>query len=210
MKRTEFIPFHSGVYDKAPNKLPQLEKCLINIVSKIKQGVRHQFRVLTITYLGVDMAGRIFMWQTLTWVSLFLGVFIGFYFNLNFINVLYCATGWLLFLAGMYIHYLSHKVHPKAHEDISTIDYIATKGVYSWIRHPGYLGLALAFLGIAIAFGSIPALIVATSLTISHYLQAVKEERLMLRKFGNIYVKYMEEVPDRFIPIRKIIRILRK
>jgi len=43
MKRTEFILFHSGVYDKALNKLPQLEKCLTNMVSKIMQGVRHRF-----------------------------------------------------------------------------------------------------------------------------------------------------------------------
>ena len=50
----------------------------------------------------------------------------------------------------------------------------------------------------------------ATLLTISHYIQAVREENLMLRKFGEIYAKYMEEVPDRFIPIRKIIRVLRK
>ena len=68
----------------------------------------------------------------------------------------------------------------------------------------------LAFFGVAIAFGSIPALIVATSLTISHCIQAVREENLMLRKFGGIYAKYMEEVPDRFIPIRKLIRVLRK
>jgi len=156
------------------------------------------------------MVKRIFMWQIITWCSLVIGVLVGFIFNLNFINILYCITGWVLFLLGMYIHYLSHKVHPKAHEDINAIDYVATKGVYSWIRHPGYLGLSLAFFGIAIAFGSIPTLIVAISLTISHCIHAVKEEDLLLRKFGEVYARYMEEVPDRFIPIRKIIRTLRK
>ena len=50
----------------------------------------------------------------------------------------------------------------------------------------------------------------ATSLTISHCIQAVREENLMLRKFGEFCAKYMEEVPDRFISIRKIIRVLRK
>ena len=156
------------------------------------------------------MDKRIFIWQLITWCSLGVSVLIGFIFDLNFTNTLCCIVGWTLFLLGMYIHYLSHKVHPKAHEDIDAIDYVTTKGPYSWVRHPGYLGLALAFFGVAIAFGSIPALIVATSLTISHCIHAVREENLMLRKFGEIYAKYMEEVPDRFIPIRKLIRVLRK
>ena len=156
------------------------------------------------------MVKRIFMWQAITWCSLGLGVLVGFIFNLNFTNTLCCIVGWVLFSLGMYVHYLSHKVHPKAHEDISAIEYVATKGPYSWVRHPGYLGLTLAFFGIAIAFVSIPALIVAISLTISHCIQAVREEDLMLRKFGEVYARYMEEVPDRFIPIRKLIRVLRE
>ena len=145
----------------------------------------------------------------LTWCFLVAGLLIGFIFHLNFISPLCCITGWILFLIGMHIHYLSHRVHPKAHETIDEINYVATRGIYSWIRHPGYLGIMLAFFGVAIAFGSIPAIIIATILSILHYTQAVREEKLMLRKFGRTYMEYMEKVPDRFIPLRKLIRILR-
>ncbi len=112
-------------------------------------------------------------------------------------------------MLGMYIHYLSHRVHPKAHRSINAIDYVATEGIYSWIRHPGYLGLILAFFGVAVAFGSIPATIIAFILAVLHYIQAIREENLMLKKFGDKYAKYVEKVPDRFIPIRKLIRILK-
>jgi len=152
------------------------------------------------------MDKRVFAWQIVTWCSLSVGVLVGYIFNLNFADVLCCVVGWALFSLGMYVHYLSHKAHPKAHEDIDAINYVATRGIYSWVRHPGYLGLALAFFGVAIAFGSVPALIVAASLTISHYVQAIREEDLLLRRFGDVYARYMEEVPDRFVPIRKIIR----
>ncbi len=33
---------------------------------------------------------------------------------------------------------------PKAHKSIEEIDNIATKGIYSYIEHPGYLGLMLS------------------------------------------------------------------
>jgi len=108
-----------------------------------------------------------------------------------------------------YIHYLSHREYPKAHSDIKDIDYVATHGVYAWVRRLGYLGLMLAFLGLALAFGSIPALITALALTSYHYYLAIKEEKEMLKKFGKLYAEYMKHVPDKFIPIRKIIKALR-
>ena len=52
--------------------------------------------------------------------------------------------------------------------DTKDIDYVARHGVYAWVRHPGYLGLILAFFGLALAFGSIPALIIALALRRIH------------------------------------------
>lgn len=119
------------------------------------------------------------------------------------------TIGWLLLALGGFIHHLSHKAHPKAHRDVEEIDYVAGHGVYSWVRHPGYLGLMLMFFGLAVAFGSVPALLVAAILCIYYYRLVFREEELMLRKFGEAYARYMEEVPDRFIPVRKLARILR-
>ncbi len=65
------------------------------------------------------------------------------------------------------------------------------------------------FFGVAIAFGSVPALIIAAILSAYHYQLAYKEERLMLEKFGDIYRRYMNEVPDRFLPVRRLLKKLR-
>ena len=141
-----------------------------------------------------------------TWMSLFLSIIIGFILNLNIINFMFCVFGWALFILGMYIHHLSHSAHPKAHKDIKEINYIAEYGIYAWIRHPGYLGLILMFFGLAIAFGSIPTMIIAIVLSIYHYSLACKEEKQMLEKFSDAYAKYMRKVPDRFLPIRRFLR----
>ena len=144
-----------------------------------------------------------------TWVSLIVGIATGWLLGLNYSNVVLGIIGWMLFILGFYIHYLSHKEHPKAHLDTKDVNYVARHGVYAWVRHPGYLGLILAFFGLALAFGSIPALIVALALTFHHYHLAIKEEKEMLKKFSDIYAEYMRKVPDRFLPIRKITRALR-
>jgi len=144
-----------------------------------------------------------------TWISLIVSIIAGWLLGLNYGNVALSIVGWLLFILGFYIHYLSHKEHPKAHADIGDINYIATRGVYEWIRHPGYLGLILAFFGLALAFGSIPGLITASALMIHHYYLAVREEREMLDRFGELYAEYMRKVPDRFLPIKRIIKVLR-
>ena len=145
-----------------------------------------------------------------TWISLIIGIAIGWLWGLNYGSVVLGIVGWSLFIVGFYVHYLSHKEHPKAHADIKDIKYVAVHGIYEWIRHPGYLGLILAFFGLALAFGSIPGLIVASALTLHHYYLAVREEREMLDKFGELYAEYTRKVPDRFLPVRRIIRVLRQ
>jgi len=143
------------------------------------------------------------------WLALIIGIVAGQLLGLNYGNVVLNIVGWTLFILGFYIHYLSHREHPKAHSDIKDINYVATHGVYAWVRHLGYLGLMLAFLGLALAFGSIPALIIALALTSHHYYLAINKEKDMLKKFGKLYAEYLKHVPDRFIPIRKIIKALR-
>ena len=152
------------------------------------------------------MSVKRFLEYSATWIVLIAGIIIGYLLKLNFENIILTISGYSIFVLGMYIHYLSHKAHPKAHKDIIEIDYIAATGVYSWVRHPGYLGLILAFIGLALAFGSIPGLIVSVILSLYHYYLAYKEESMMIRKFGEAYINYMSRVPDRLIPIKKVLK----
>ena len=58
----------------------------------------------------------------------------------------------------------------------------------------------LAYFGASLCLGSLPALMVASTLTALHVLTAIKEEELLLKKFGREYEEYMRKVRWRFIP----------
>jgi len=53
------------------------------------------------------------------------------------------TLGISLLILGSIIHGLSHKEHKQAHSKAEDIEKIVTTGIYSKIRHPGYLGLIL-------------------------------------------------------------------
>jgi protein-S-isoprenylcysteine O-methyltransferase Ste14 len=73
------------------------------------------------------------------------------------------------------------------------------QGIYGRVRHPRYLAIALGTLGwalfsgytgaVAVALGTIPALVLVT----------VIEERELLERFGDEYAEYRKRVP-RLIP----------
>ena len=79
-------------------------------------------------------------------------------------------------------------------------DRVLTKGVYSHMRHPQYLGILLITLGLLIQWVTIPALIMWPILAFSYYRLARREEREMEQRFGEEYATYKRKVPM-FIPL---------
>ena len=110
------------------------------------------------------------------------------------------ALGGLLLIAGLLFHLSAEKNHKQAHEKTSDITHIIDGGVFSRIRHPLYLSIIVMNIGIALAFGVIPTLIIAC-LSIIHWLiTALAEESYLLEEFGKNYQQYKQRVPWRFIP----------
>ena len=79
-------------------------------------------------------------------------------------------------------------------------DRLVTGGLYRFVRHPQYTGLFIALFGEGVvhwptifSVGLLPLIIVA------YYFLARKEERDMIRHFGDRYREYMRRVPM-FIP----------
>ena len=79
---------------------------------------------------------------------------------------------------------------------------LVTGGLYRFVRHPQYTGLFLALFGEGVvhwptifSVGLLPLIVLA------YYFLARKEERDMLRIFGDEYREYMKNVPM-FIPRR--------
>jgi protein-S-isoprenylcysteine O-methyltransferase Ste14 len=68
---------------------------------------------------------------------------------------------------------------------------LVKNGIYHWIRHPAYLGLIIAYLGIPVMFSSMLGFLVMF-LTIPLLIHRIKtEERMLIERFGAEYEEYM-------------------
>jgi len=67
---------------------------------------------------------------------------------------------------------------------------LETRGLYARIRHPGYLGAALATLGAALAFGSAVGLMGVALMGAALHLRMEQEEEMLARRFGEDYARY--------------------
>ena len=79
-------------------------------------------------------------------------------------------------------------------------DRLAIEGVYTKVRHPQYTGLFMIIFGEGIVhWPTIVSVAALPIIVVAYTLLARKEERQMLRKFGDKYREYQRRVPM-FIP----------
>ena len=71
---------------------------------------------------------------------------------------------------------------------------VVSRGLYGWIRHPQYLGLGIAGLGLLLYWPRFIILILYLSMLFVYYLLARNEEWRMERKFGQSYRNYKDEI----------------
>jgi protein-S-isoprenylcysteine O-methyltransferase Ste14 len=109
-------------------------------------------------------------------------------------------VGGAILLGGWIFHAYCHKVHKQAHEQSQQIERLVTTGVFSKMRHPMYLSLILMYLGLAIAWGVVWMLFPSILFSALTVLTTIKEEEVLLRRFGHQYEEYMQAVPWRLIP----------
>ncbi len=76
---------------------------------------------------------------------------------------------------------------------------VATRGLYTLIRHPQYLGLGLAALGLAIMWPRFLTLALFGVMLFLYYLLAKDEERRMINRFGESYIAYINRT-GMFLP----------
>jgi protein-S-isoprenylcysteine O-methyltransferase Ste14 len=77
---------------------------------------------------------------------------------------------------------------------------VATKGFYTIIRHPQYLGLGFAGLGLAIMWPRFLTLMLFAVMLFLYYFLAKDEERRMTNRFGESYIAYMNRT-GMFLPL---------
>jgi len=80
---------------------------------------------------------------------------------------------------------------------------LATGGLYSMVRHPQYTGFFLVVFGEGIVhWPTIVSVVLFPVIVGAYVLLALREERQVLREFGDQYRNYQRQVP-RFIPKRE-------
>jgi len=77
--------------------------------------------------------------------------------------------------------------------------HLVSTGVYSFVRHPMYLGGSLMFVGGALVLGSVAGLLVAIGLVLLIVLRIFGEERVLVSGLEG-YQAYRERVRYRLVP----------
>lgn len=110
----------------------------------------------------------------------------------------------LVSLAGMAVRAYTIGTTPHGTSGRNTEKQVAeqlnTKGIYSIVRHPLYLGNYLMWLGLLIFILDVPFLVVVSLIYWLYYERIMyAEERFLERKFGQPYLDWTMNVPA-FIP----------
>jgi protein-S-isoprenylcysteine O-methyltransferase Ste14 len=71
---------------------------------------------------------------------------------------------------------------------------LVESGPYRWLRHPGYLGVLMFWLGAGVASGNIIALVIIALMLLPAYIYRIHSEEAMLReRFGVSFDQYAQK-----------------
>ncbi len=130
--------------------------------------------------VGATKMGRVYYWNTFFVIGMALFV-IGLMIRMHSLLTL-----------KQYFTYSVVKV--ENHKIIET-------GLYKFIRHPGYLGQLIIFIGISISISNwLSILLMMIPVTVGYLYRIKVEERFMTEQFGEDYKKYQERT-KRIIPM---------
>jgi len=122
------------------------------------------------------------------------------------------GTGvFVLLLAAVFIFWpfylLAKHGKPKDGQTYMQAGIIVDRSLYAITRHPQYLGYSFLACGFALLSQHWVAVLLAAVGATFFYLQAMREERYCLARFGEPYEQYLRRVP-RFNFILGIVRLL--
>ena len=147
------------------------------ITSSDKSSLWWLYGLITLGYalsfsIGATRIGRIYAWNTFFIIGMAL-------FAIGFIIRIHS-----LLTLKQYFTYSVAKV-----EDHKLIE----SGLYKFIRHPGYLGQLIIFLGISTSISNWMSILVMMVPITLGYLNRIKvEERFMLEQLGENYLDYQK------------------
>ncbi len=155
------------------------------ISTKDKGSLWLLYSLITLGYalsfsIGATKIGRVYYWNTFFAIGMAL-VVVGFIIRIHSIRTL-----------KQYFTYSVAKV--ENHKIIAT-------GLYKFIRHPGYLGQLMIFLGISISVSNwFSILFMMIPITIGYLYQIRIEEKFMSEQLREDYIVYQEHT-KKIIPL---------
>ena len=111
----------------------------------------------------------------------------------NPIQLFFTTTGFILVGLGFILMAVGWNRIYKAKNNL------VTSGIYSYTRHPQYLGLMMITLGLLSSVPTIITLLMWPVLCVMYYVLAKREEKEMINKFGDEYMEYKRRV-KMFVP----------
>ena len=78
---------------------------------------------------------------------------------------------------------------------------VITTGVFSFVRHPIYLGSILLYLGFIFLSLSLLSVLIWFIIIVFYHMISRYEEKLLTQRFGSVYEEYKKKVPMLF-PIK--------
>lgn len=166
---------------KAEREKPKNEKhiSLLSKRSLSKLLILFAFGIVGVQLLGVslfEMPTKSIAWQVVGFLIVIIGLGIAIIGRYNL------GTNWV----NCYEYQVKRK------------QALVTKGIYHYIRHPLYAGIALFFIGSELIVQSYLVYVYLFGFLAANQ-QAMWEERLLIKHFGDQYRNYMKHT-KRFIP----------
>lgn len=103
--------------------------------------------------------------------------------------------GLIIFSIGTAIYFLWSYFWQKTYKG-----QLVTGGIFKYIRHPHYSSLIIIGIGLALFFYSFVTLLISIIAVPIIMWSIIDEEKLLIKKYGDKYKKYMKKVPWRIIP----------
>jgi protein-S-isoprenylcysteine O-methyltransferase Ste14 len=131
--------------------------------------------------------------EPLIWLAVHVILFFVIFFTPNQFACQYCQTvGVLIIIIGAIIWAIAKKEMGRIEIGVSA-DKFVSKGIYSKLRHPLYLGVKIMYIGFGIFFMSTVGLILTIIVLIPfHMYRRRKEEKELTKRYGKKYLDYMK------------------
>ena len=123
-----------------------------------------------------------------------------YFFYRNLLLEEFSYLGWILLLLSVYFAIVPVYSFRKKAGVSKGKSYIHTKvivdtGVFSVVRHPQYLSMLLVALGLILIVQHWLIFIFSVVSMILIYIGILKQDKILVRKFGDGYKRYMQKVP---------------